>query len=79
VSVPEEPTDQVRRLIAVGRFVRLADDPDAAEVAIVVADDWQRRAGWPRPSPSCLPRALVDSAVAASPRRSPATTSRRTS
>jgi RimJ/RimL family protein N-acetyltransferase len=30
-------------LIAVARFVRLHDDPDAAEVAIVVADDWQRR------------------------------------
>jgi RimJ/RimL family protein N-acetyltransferase len=33
----------VNRLIAVARFVRLADDPTAAEVAIVVADDWQRR------------------------------------
>jgi RimJ/RimL family protein N-acetyltransferase len=30
-------------LIAVARFVRLADDPEAAEAAIVVADDWQRR------------------------------------
>ena len=30
-------------MIAVGRFVRLAQNTDAAEVAIVVADDWQRR------------------------------------
>jgi GNAT superfamily N-acetyltransferase len=30
-------------LIAVGRFVRLHDDPDAAEAAITVCDDWQRR------------------------------------
>ena len=41
--VVESPAQPVRRLIAVGRFVRLADDPDAAEVAIVVADDWQQR------------------------------------
>jgi RimJ/RimL family protein N-acetyltransferase len=31
------------RMIAVGRFVRLAEDPDAAEIAIVVADDWHGR------------------------------------
>lgn len=41
--VAEYPAEPVRRLIAVGRFVRLHDDRDAAEVAIVVADDWQRR------------------------------------
>ena len=41
--VAEHPTGPVRRLIAVARFVRLADDPDAAEVAITVADDWQGR------------------------------------
>jgi len=41
--VAEHPTDPVRRLIAVGRFVRLEDDPEAAEVAIVVADHWQGR------------------------------------
>jgi RimJ/RimL family protein N-acetyltransferase len=35
--------DGIRRLIAVARFVRLAEDPTAAEVAIVVADDWHRR------------------------------------
>jgi RimJ/RimL family protein N-acetyltransferase len=41
--VAEYPGEPVRRLIAVARFVRLQEDPDAAEVAIVVADDWQRR------------------------------------
>jgi RimJ/RimL family protein N-acetyltransferase len=41
--VAEYPGEPVRRLIAVGRFVRYHDDRDAAEVAIVVADDWQRR------------------------------------
>jgi RimJ/RimL family protein N-acetyltransferase len=41
--VAEYPGDPARRLIAVARFVRLADDPTTAEVAIVVADDWQRR------------------------------------
>jgi RimJ/RimL family protein N-acetyltransferase len=41
--VAEYPGEPVRRLIAVARFVRLHDDPGAAEVAIVVADNWQRR------------------------------------
>ena len=41
--VAEYPAEPVRRLIAVARFVRLADDPEAADVAITVADDWQRR------------------------------------
>ena len=41
--VAEHPSSPTRRLIAVGRFVRHFDDRDAAEVAIVVADDWQRR------------------------------------
>jgi RimJ/RimL family protein N-acetyltransferase len=41
--VAEYPGDAVRRLIAAARFVRHADDPTAAEVAIVVADDWHRR------------------------------------
>ena len=31
------------RLIGVARWIRLQDDPDAAEVAIVVGDDWQGR------------------------------------
>jgi RimJ/RimL family protein N-acetyltransferase len=41
--VAEYPGDPARRLIAVARFVRLAEDPSAAEAAIVVADDWHRR------------------------------------
>jgi len=41
--VVEYPADPTRRLIAVGRFVRLQDDPEAAEVAVTVADDWQGR------------------------------------
>ena len=41
--VVQHPDCSVRRLIAVARFVRLPDDPTAAEAAIVVADDWQRR------------------------------------
>jgi RimJ/RimL family protein N-acetyltransferase len=41
--VVEHPSGPARRLIAVARFVRLADDPHAAEVAITVADDWQGR------------------------------------
>jgi protein lysine acetyltransferase len=41
--VAEHPSGPVRRLIAVARFVRLADDPHAAEVAITVGDDWQGR------------------------------------
>ena len=40
--VAEYPGEPVRRLIAVARFVRHTDS-DAAEVAIVVSDDWQRR------------------------------------
>jgi GNAT superfamily N-acetyltransferase len=31
------------KVIAVGRWVRLAADPTAAEIAITVADCWQRR------------------------------------
>jgi RimJ/RimL family protein N-acetyltransferase len=41
--VAEHPSGPARRLIAVARFVRLAEDPHAAEVAITVADDWQGR------------------------------------
>ena len=40
--VAEYPGEPVRRLIAVARFVRHAGS-DAAEAAIVVSDDWQRR------------------------------------
>ena len=41
--VAENPVDPVRRLIAVARFVRLHDEPEAADVAFTVADDWQGR------------------------------------
>jgi RimJ/RimL family protein N-acetyltransferase len=41
--VAESPVDPVRRIIAVARFVRLREDPEAAEAAIVVADNWQGR------------------------------------
>jgi RimJ/RimL family protein N-acetyltransferase len=41
--VAEYPAEPVRRLIAVARFVRDHQDPESAEVAIVVTDEWQRR------------------------------------
>jgi RimJ/RimL family protein N-acetyltransferase len=41
--VAESPTQPVRRLIGVARFVRLPEDPHTAEAAIVVADDWHGR------------------------------------
>jgi RimJ/RimL family protein N-acetyltransferase len=41
--VAEYPADPSRRLIAVARFVRHLADPEAAEVAVTVADDWQGR------------------------------------
>jgi protein lysine acetyltransferase len=41
--VAESPSESERRLIAVARFVRLHDDPESADVAFTVADDWQGR------------------------------------
>jgi RimJ/RimL family protein N-acetyltransferase len=41
--VAESPSEPERRLIAVARFVRLHDDPESADVAFTVADDWQGR------------------------------------
>jgi GNAT superfamily N-acetyltransferase len=41
--VAEYPCHPTRRLIAVARFVKLSDRPDAAEVAVTVADEWQGR------------------------------------
>ena len=41
--VAESPTQPSRHLIGVARFVRLPDDPNTAEAAIVVADDWHGR------------------------------------
>jgi protein lysine acetyltransferase len=43
VALVAEYPGPVRRLIAVGRYVRWPDDPGAAEVAVTVCDDWQRR------------------------------------
>jgi acetyltransferase len=35
--------DDPRRLVGVGRWVRLTDDPGAAEIALVVSDELQRQ------------------------------------
>jgi GNAT superfamily N-acetyltransferase len=40
--VAQRPEDS-DRLLGVARWVRMAEDPETAEVAIVVADDWQGR------------------------------------
>jgi acetyltransferase len=37
------PLDDLETIVAVGRWVRLRDDPTTAEAAIIVADDRQRR------------------------------------
>jgi RimJ/RimL family protein N-acetyltransferase len=37
---PEEPDEPI---VAVARYIRLPDDPGAAEYAVVVADDYQRQ------------------------------------
>ena len=66
--VAEYPGDPARRLIAVARFVRLHEDPAAAEVAIVVADDWHRRGVG-----SLLTEQLADEARRAGIRRFTAT------
>jgi GNAT superfamily N-acetyltransferase len=41
--VAEYPCYPVRRLIAVGRFVIDQAHPEAAEIAVTVADEWQGR------------------------------------
>jgi RimJ/RimL family protein N-acetyltransferase len=41
--VAESPAQPTRAMIGVARYVRLADDREAAEVAVVVADTWQGR------------------------------------
>ena len=41
--VAEYPCYPERRLIAVARFVRNTGDPDTAEIAVTVGDDWQGR------------------------------------
>jgi RimJ/RimL family protein N-acetyltransferase len=41
VALVATPVDDPDRIIGVARFVRLAEDPLAAEFAIVVGDPWQ--------------------------------------
>ena len=41
--VAERPDGPVRALLGVARYVRLPEDREAAEVAVVVADHWQGR------------------------------------
>ena len=43
VALVIDDPDRPGEVIAVGRWVRLADDREAAEIAITVADCWQRR------------------------------------
>jgi protein lysine acetyltransferase len=41
VALVATPAEEPERIIAVGRFVRLAEEPAAAELAIVVGDPYQ--------------------------------------
>lgn len=43
VAVVVEDPDEAGELIATGRWIRLAEDGEAAEIAVTVADCWQRR------------------------------------
>jgi RimJ/RimL family protein N-acetyltransferase len=43
VALVIDDPDNPGELVAVGRWVRLAEDPEAAEIAITVGDQWQRR------------------------------------
>lgn len=43
VALVALPADDPSCLVAVARFVRLADDPEAAEAAVLVSDDYQGR------------------------------------
>ena len=70
VAIVVDDPDHPGELIAVGRWVRLAEDPDAAEIAITVADCWQRRGLG-----SLLARALGEEARAQGIRRFTATMS----
>ena len=68
VAIVVEDPDDPRELIGVGRWVRLTEDPSSAEIAITVADCWQRRGIG-----SMLARALADEARAQGIRRFTAT------
>jgi RimJ/RimL family protein N-acetyltransferase len=67
--VIEDPLE-AGELIGVGRWIRLADEPSTAEIAITVADCWQGRGIG-----SLLARALADEARAQGIRRFTATVS----
>jgi len=63
------------RGVGIARYVRAADDPQAAEIAVTIVDDWQGR-GW---APSCSPNCPTEPgrpASTGSPRWSPPTTPR---
>ena len=70
VAVVIDDPDNPGELAAVGRWVRLAGDPEAAEIAITVADCWQRRGLG-----SLLARVLGEKARALGIRRFTATVS----
>ena len=70
VALVIDDPDRPGEVIAVGRWIRLADDPDSAEIAITVADCWQRRGLG-----SLLARALGDEARVQGIRRFTATVS----
>ena len=66
--VAESPVQPSRHMIGVARFVRDHEDPESAEAAIVVADDWQGRGLG-----SLLARHLAETAHAVGVRRFTAT------
>ena len=59
VAIVVEDPDNPHEGIGVGRWIRLAEDPESAEIAITVADHWQRRGVG-----SLLAQALADEARA---------------
>ena len=70
VALVIDDPDTPGELIAVGRWIRLADEPATAEIAITVADCWQRRGIG-----SLLAEVLGDAARAQGIRRFTATVS----
>jgi len=57
VALVAQRPGECHRLLGVARWVRLHDEPETAEAAIVVADDWQGRGVG-----SVLAKALADAA-----------------
>jgi hypothetical protein len=43
------------RGVGIARYVRDADDPQAAEIAVTIIDDWQGRGAWHRTGGSAVP------------------------